>query len=237
MRHLFLNGPVQNGPFTFEAKPGKVVGIRLAAALNAILGAPPAPHLWNTVTLEGDLRHRLHTDREVTRQAFEADLVAAKYPSGRPPGCGTVTDADTEVAALALEMIENNLRAGTLVISRETVTRCRACGHLTGTGTHPCATPAAAPTAGTARNGTSSPSSRRTARSSTAPTSTPTTASGPSTCRAPPATSADVWSSPGPATTASTSHRSDCPASSWTRVPASTSPSSRRHADTGRARR
>lgn len=37
MRHLFLNGPAQNGPFTFDNRPGKAVGIRLAAALNAIL--------------------------------------------------------------------------------------------------------------------------------------------------------------------------------------------------------
>lgn len=58
MRHLFLNGPVQNGTFIFGTRPGKAVGIRLAAALNAILGSPPAPHLWNTATLAGDLRHR-----------------------------------------------------------------------------------------------------------------------------------------------------------------------------------
>ncbi|MFJ6139183.1 hypothetical protein [Kitasatospora sp. NPDC092286] len=49
-----------------------------------------------------------------------------------------MTDTDAEVASLALEMIENNLRVGALNISRETVPICRACGHMTGTGGHPC---------------------------------------------------------------------------------------------------
>ncbi|SOB83240.1 hypothetical protein [Streptomyces sp. 1331.2] len=138
MRHLFLNGPVQNGPFTFDTRPGKAVGIRLAAALNAILGLPPAPHLWNTVTLAGDLRHRQAEDPMIPRQRFEADLIAAKYMSGRSPVGGILTDTDAEVANLALEMIENNLRAGTLTISRETVPTCRACAHMIGTGGHPC---------------------------------------------------------------------------------------------------
>ncbi|MFJ9946655.1 hypothetical protein [Kitasatospora sp. NPDC091207] len=138
MRHLFLNGPVQNGPFTFASRPGKAVGIRLAAALNAILGLPPAPHLWNTVTLAGDLRHRQADGPKIPRQRFEADLIADKYPPGQSPVGGIMTDTDAEVAGLALEMIENNLRAGTLTISRETVPTCRACGHMTGTGNHPC---------------------------------------------------------------------------------------------------
>ncbi len=138
MRHLFLNGPVQNGPFTFATRPGKAVGIRLAAALNAILGLPPTPHLWNTVTLAGDLRHREADGPAIPRQRFEADLIADKYPPGQSPAGGIMTDTDAEVAGLALEMIENNLRAGTLTISRETVPTCRACGHMTGTGGHPC---------------------------------------------------------------------------------------------------
>ncbi|MEV6207415.1 hypothetical protein [Kitasatospora sp. NPDC051914] len=138
MRHLFLNGPVQNGPFTFTTRPGKAVGIRLAAALNAILGIPPAPHLWNTVTLAGDLRHREADGPTVPRQRFEADLIADKYPAGQFPVGGIMTDTDAEVVSLALEMVENNLRAGTLAISRETVPTCRVCGHMTGTGGHPC---------------------------------------------------------------------------------------------------
>ncbi|MEV7471748.1 hypothetical protein AB0O20_35420 [Streptomyces kronopolitis] len=55
---LFLNGPVQNGTFTFAGRPGKAAGIRLAEALNLLVDMQPAPHLWNTVTLDGDLRHR-----------------------------------------------------------------------------------------------------------------------------------------------------------------------------------
>ncbi|MFJ3218363.1 hypothetical protein ACIPLC_20885 [Kitasatospora sp. NPDC086801] len=138
MRHLFLNGPVQNGTFIFGTRPGKAVGIRLAAALNAILGSPPAPHLWNTATLAGDLRHREAEGPKIPRQRFEADLIASKYAPGQSPAGGIMTDTDTEVASLALEMIENNLRAGTLTISRETVPTCRACGHMTGTGGRPC---------------------------------------------------------------------------------------------------
>ncbi|MCX4754317.1 hypothetical protein [Kitasatospora purpeofusca] len=138
MRHLFLNGPVQNGPFTLATRPGKAVGIRLAAALNAILGLPLAPHLWNTVTLAGDLRHREANGPRIPRQRFEADLIADKYLPGQSPVGGIMTDTDAEVARLALEMIENNLRAGTLTISRETVPTCRTCGHMTGTGSHPC---------------------------------------------------------------------------------------------------
>ncbi|WP_051816679.1 hypothetical protein [Kitasatospora sp. NRRL B-11411] len=138
MRCLFLNGPVQNGPFTFATRPGKAVGIRLAAALNAILCLPPAPHLWNTVTLAGDLRHREAAGPTIPRQRFEVDLIADKYPPGQSPAGGIMTDTDAEVASLALEMIENNLRARTFTISRETVPTCRACGHMTGTGGHPC---------------------------------------------------------------------------------------------------
>ncbi|MFC5666360.1 hypothetical protein ACFP3U_25760 [Kitasatospora misakiensis] len=138
MRHLFLNGPVQNGPFTFATRPGKAVGIRLAAALNAILDLPPAPHLWNTATLAGDLRYREVDGGKIPRQRFEADLIADKYTPGPSPVGGIMTDADGEVADLALEMIENNLRLGTLTISRETVPTCRACGHMTGSGNHPC---------------------------------------------------------------------------------------------------
>lgn len=138
MHPLFLNGPVQNGPFTLRDKPGKAVGIRLAAALNAILGTPPTPHLWNTVTLGGDLRHRAAADESITRTAFEARLIAAKYTPGPQPAAGTMTDTDPDVATLALEMIEDNLRAGTLVISRETVPTCRSCGHMIGRGGHAC---------------------------------------------------------------------------------------------------
>ncbi|RPE36211.1 hypothetical protein EDD38_4580 [Kitasatospora cineracea] len=90
------------------------------------------------MTLAGDLRHRGAGGPKVSRRRFEADLVAGKYPPGRPPPGGVLTDTDAEVARLALEMVEAGLRAGSLAISRETVPACRACGHLTGTGDHPC---------------------------------------------------------------------------------------------------
>lgn len=137
MKHLFLNGPVQNGPFTFATHPGKNVGIRLAAALNAVLGQPPVPHLWNTATLAGDLRYR-EADGLVSRRRFDADLIERKYTPLQSSAGGIMTDTDPEVADLALEMVEHNLRTGSLVISREAVRTCRQCGHFTGNGGHPC---------------------------------------------------------------------------------------------------
>ncbi|GAA2815897.1 hypothetical protein [Kribbella solani] len=136
---VFLNGPVQNGSFDFQGRPGKAVGIRIAATLNDILGHRPVPHLWNTVTLAGDLRHRRMAAAATTRRRdLEADLIAAKYLPSAPPVGGVVTDADAEVAQLALAMIEEQLRRGDLRLSRETVRTCRECGHLTGAGGHAC---------------------------------------------------------------------------------------------------
>ncbi|GAA0829178.1 hypothetical protein ACFQVD_08345 [Streptosporangium amethystogenes subsp. fukuiense] len=139
-RHLFFfNGPVQNQEFTFAEKPGKAVGIRIAAALNQLLGHSPVPHLWNTVTLSGDLRHR-HTTTwpRRPRADVEADAIAAKYAPGTWPPGGIVTDADRPVADLAREMIAEALSAGTLTISRERVRVCAGCGHMTGTADHAC---------------------------------------------------------------------------------------------------
>lgn len=75
---LFFNGPVQNGDFTFASKPGKAVGIRIAEALNHLLGAQPVPHLWNTVQLDGDLRYRRHAamgSELASREGFEAAAI------------------------------------------------------------------------------------------------------------------------------------------------------------------
>ncbi|MCO8303624.1 hypothetical protein [Streptomyces sp. RKCA744] len=138
---LFFNGPVHNGGFTFTSRPGKATGIRLAAALNQLLGSEPVPHLWNTVTLAGDLRHLEHAataGETVGRAAFEAGLIAAKYGDGRRPAGGIVTDADPQVAALALEMIEARLSTGALSLSTERIPHCPGCGHMAGTGAHPC---------------------------------------------------------------------------------------------------
>jgi hypothetical protein len=128
---LYLNGPVQNGSFTLADRPGKAVGIRLAQALNGITGVGPAPHLWNTVTLTGDLRHRAAADA-LSRREREQRAVAEKYAHGSLPTSGVLTDADPAVAALALEVCAELLEAGTLLARRVPVRLCAACGHLAG---------------------------------------------------------------------------------------------------------
>ncbi|MGH3974843.1 MAG: hypothetical protein ACRDS9_16175 [Pseudonocardiaceae bacterium] len=141
MDYLFFNSPVQNGDFTFAGKPGKAVGIRIAEALNHLLGSQPVPHLWNTVRLDGDLRYRRHAVTEsdsASREVFETAAIAAKYSTGPWPAAGTVTDADSLVAQLALEVIECRLSAGVLKISSETVQICARCAHMTSSGGHPC---------------------------------------------------------------------------------------------------
>jgi hypothetical protein len=141
MRHLFVNGPVQNGDFTFATNPGKAVGIRIAGALNCILGAPAVPHLWNTVTLAGDLRYLQHTEAAldpISRQDFEESIIAAKYGDGLQPSAGTATDTGKQVTALAMTMITDRLSLGTLRISRLTILECARCGHMIGRRHHPC---------------------------------------------------------------------------------------------------
>ncbi|MFF4323823.1 hypothetical protein [Streptomyces sp. NPDC001568] len=86
MNVLYFNGPVQNGSFSIAERPGKAAGIRAAEALNSVLGAEPVPHLWNTVTLAGDLRHRDAPDRDTLgRQEREERAIAAKYAPGPAP--------------------------------------------------------------------------------------------------------------------------------------------------------
>lgn len=141
MPHLFFNGPVQNGDFTFAVKPGKAVGIRIAGALNRILGVPATPHLWNTVTLAGDLRYLQHIETAqapIPRQDFEAFIISAKYDDGLQSSGGTGTDTDNSVADLAMAMINDRLSAGTLRIDHETIFECTRCGHMVGTCHHRC---------------------------------------------------------------------------------------------------
>ncbi|MFJ8546340.1 hypothetical protein ACIRFH_30940 [Streptomyces sp. NPDC093586] len=139
MNVLYLNGPVQNGPFTIAERPGKAAGIRAADALNTLLEAGPAPHLWNTVTLAGDLRHRDAPDRNtVARQEREEQAIAAKYAPGAAPAGGVLTDTAPAVAALALEMTEHLLQDGVLALAPVTVLLCTRCGHMTGTAAHAC---------------------------------------------------------------------------------------------------
>jgi RNA polymerase subunit RPABC4/transcription elongation factor Spt4 len=131
MRTVFFNGPVQNGSFTFEENPGKGVGIWIAAALNELLAVPPAPHLWNTVTMTGDLRFRNEPDHGLrARHDYEALSIARKYGEPGPPH--VMTDADQTVADTALQIIDNGLVSGELCIREEAVTVCTNCGHMTG---------------------------------------------------------------------------------------------------------
>jgi hypothetical protein len=138
VRVLFANAPVHNGGFTLAAKPGKAVGIRITAALNNILGTDPVPHLWNTATLAGDLRHRQHMKAggTLSRQDFEAALIAAKYNGTPTPPIAT--DADQQSADLAIQIIDSGLWSGRMSISRQTARFCAGCGHMTGIGATVC---------------------------------------------------------------------------------------------------
>lgn len=139
MNVLYINGPVQNGPFTIAKRPGKAAGIRAAEALNTLLGSGPVPHLWNTVTLAGDLRHRDAPDRDIVgRQEREERAIAAKYAPGAAPAGGVLTDTMPVVAALALEMTERLLREGALAVVPTAVHLCARCGHMTGAVAHAC---------------------------------------------------------------------------------------------------
>ncbi|MGW4359458.1 hypothetical protein ACWEKU_11960 [Streptomyces californicus] len=133
---LYFNGPVQNGDFTFAEHPGKAVGIRLAEALNALLGREAVPHLWNTVALAGDVRHRHAADREgISRHQREERAMAAKYAPGPLPDAGLITDADPQVATFTLEVLQGMLADGTVSVQNMPVRLCARCGHLAGTAT------------------------------------------------------------------------------------------------------
>jgi hypothetical protein len=133
---VYFNGPVQNGDFTLAEQPGKATGIRLAEALNGLLGLSPVPHLWNTAALAGDVRHRCAADRHTTgRQQREEQTLAAKYAPGPAPAGGLLTDTDPQVVSLALEMTRALLDDGTLTVQDLPVCLCARCGHMTGTGT------------------------------------------------------------------------------------------------------
>lgn len=127
---LFLNGPVQNGDFTFRDLPGKAVGIRLAETLDAVLGLRGPPHLWNTATLVGDLRFRANPSAGRAESEYRALL--GKYGSDLSVPAWILTDSDPDVAALALEMIDAGLSRGSLCIERTEVKECVVCGHMIG---------------------------------------------------------------------------------------------------------
>ncbi|WP_257136970.1 hypothetical protein [Streptomyces sp. gb14] len=139
MNVLYINGPVQNGPFTLAERPGKAVGIRTADALNTLLEVGPTPHLWNTATLAGDVRHRGAADRDtVGREMREERAIAAKYRAGEVPAGGTLTDTAPAVADLALKMTERLLQEGVLAVAPVAVRLCTRCDHMTGTVAHDC---------------------------------------------------------------------------------------------------
>ncbi|PZT75799.1 MULTISPECIES: hypothetical protein [unclassified Streptomyces] len=138
MRIVFFNGPVQNGDFIFADKPGKAVGIRAAAALNSLLGEPAVPHLWNTVTLVGDLRHQAELASGVDRYQHEHDLIRAKYPEGVLPAAGVFTDTDPVVARLAHALIRDRLETGVLSVERTATVVCSSCAHMAGIGSLVC---------------------------------------------------------------------------------------------------
>ncbi|GHC73500.1 hypothetical protein GCM10007079_07520 [Nocardiopsis terrae] len=136
---LFLNGPVQNDDFTFRDTPGKAVGVRLASAMNNILGHGEAPHLWNTATLSGDIRYRAQDPSQAPpRAAFEHERLKNKYGPGMPRPSSLVTDADPSVAALALTIVNEQLVNGVLRIGAATVQECAGCGHTVGLGATRC---------------------------------------------------------------------------------------------------
>jgi hypothetical protein len=128
---LFLNGPVQNGDFTFRDLPGKAVGIRLAEVLDGVLGLPRPPHLWNTVSLSGDLRHNENAS-SAERGEFEHRAILGKYDSDLSAPARILADTDPDVRALALEMVDAGLSRGSLRIERTPVRECAACGHMIG---------------------------------------------------------------------------------------------------------
>ncbi|TDQ52886.1 hypothetical protein [Actinorugispora endophytica] len=129
----FVNGPIQNGPFTFQNAPGKAVGLLIAEALNDLLENPPARHLWNCVLLANDLRHR-PLRGSITRAEFEADQIRRKYRFSPWAGTAvrTATDVDPAVCSLALDLIREGLATGSLEIAREKIRICARCGHMAG---------------------------------------------------------------------------------------------------------
>lgn len=130
---VFLNGPIQNGPFTFQSAPGKAVGLLIAQALNDLLGNPPVRHLWNCTILANDLRHRAEQHRS-GRKEFEAREIARKYRGSvwERTAVETCTDADPAVRVLALDLVAQRLSTGDLEVSTETVHVCARCGHMIG---------------------------------------------------------------------------------------------------------
>lgn len=136
MAELFVNGPIQNADFTFEEKPGRVLAVRAAAALNELAGYAIAPHLWNVVTLEGDTRFK-QVGGDEKREVFEQRRISDRYDaaqgtSNELPNDVVMTDIDEKVIKLGLGLIENGLSNGQLKLAKEDVRICATCAHMVG---------------------------------------------------------------------------------------------------------
>lgn len=136
MTELFVNGPVQNGDFSFADKPGRLVGFRLSGTLNALSTGLIAPHVWNIVTLSGDVAYDL-SGPESDRYSYELQRVQQKYGDATVAeadllGATIMTDTDSSVVSLGQSMVEEGLQSGRLKISKEKVNVCGGCGHMAG---------------------------------------------------------------------------------------------------------
>ena len=137
---LFLNGPVQNGPFTLAERPGKAAGIRLAEALNQLTGAPArtAPVEHRHARRRPPPPHRRQHPGRRPRGQWERRELAAKYAPGPTPAAGILTDTAPQVAALALRVCQELLATGTLALAPVQVRLCLGCDHMTGEADHAC---------------------------------------------------------------------------------------------------
>jgi hypothetical protein len=131
MNQLFVNGPIQNGNFSFAEMPGRAVSLRVCEAFNDLASGCQAPDLWNTVTLKSDVQYA-DTGNGEDRGDYERRRIKEKYAGTDMAGRPTMTDADPEVTQLGLTLVERGLSEGTLQLSDEIVNVCRSCAHMVG---------------------------------------------------------------------------------------------------------
>ena len=109
-RIQFVNAPVQNGAFDFDDSPHKLVGMRLADALNKVAERPASPHLWNIVRLTGDNEYA-NSGCGLSREEFEFRRIKDRYDRSSTMATPDIdpsyrTDIDSDVAQAALELVE-----------------------------------------------------------------------------------------------------------------------------------
>lgn len=135
-RLQFVNAPIQNGSFEFDSAPHKLVGLRLAEALNTIDERPSSPHLWNLARLAGDKEYA-KDGAGIPRADFEHQRIKDRYRQSvevpMPPADPAYrTDIDFETAEAARQMIDDGLSLGKLSIEETVVEVCLDCGHNLG---------------------------------------------------------------------------------------------------------